>query len=790
MITRKIVILFIVFFSFLSLFLSCDKDIAPPHRILINLEVSDKTTNSFTISWIKHEIAVSYHLSYRKKGELFYSEEIETTALTYTLIELDANMNYQVRVRAKNGNGDYSDYAVIEAKTLTQSVPTPPTNLKASDIMQSSFKLSWDASTDADGSVIGYYLSYRKKDESSYSKEIVVKALTHTLSGLIAGTTYEVRVRAKDNQNNYSNYAEIEVKTAHLNMPTIRASEITQSSFKLSWDANTDADGNVVGYYLSYRKKGESSYSKEIVVKALTHTLSGLIAGTTYEVRVRAKDNQNNYSNYAEIEVKTHIPPTPPTSLKASDITQSSFKLSWDASTDADGNVVGYYLSYRKKGESNYSEEVEVETLTHTLSGLIAGTTYEVRVRAKDNTGYYSSYSTLEVSTIFDFIFGGDKADAVHLITPTQDNNGYVLVGYTESQGAGKSDMWVFKMDLQGGVIWEKTFGGSQDDIAYGVTEAPDGGFIIVGSTNSEGAGQSDVWVIKINKNGIKLWDKTFGGSKEDGAYAVVPAKDGSGYIITGYFGGKELPGPLSREEVSKQNIREHDAYVIKINNLGEKLWEKTFGGSAWDRARGIVPAKDGSGYVLSGYKGITTGHTFHYDMYTLKINEEGEIVWEKTFGKVGHDEAALGMAATSDGGYILTGDTEIGGWEHHDSNRHKNIPVIKINSVGEKVWEKTFSWDKNEIAYAITPTTDGGYILVGYTTSIGAGERDVLMMKISGTGEYLWTRVCGAKYNDGAFTITATPDGKYIVAGYNTTRINTGNLDAWVFKIDQNGNR
>jgi len=357
---------------------------------------------------------------------------------------------------------------------------------------------------------------------------------------------------------------------------------------------------------------------------------------------------------------------------------------------------------------------------------------------------------------IYNKTFGGSDEDRAYAIQQTSDG-GYILAGYTDSFGAGNSDAWLIKTDKNGNKVWDKTFGGSDDDEASALQQTNDGGYILAGWTSD------DAWLIKTDANGNKVWDKTFGGSEWDRAKAVQQTSDG-GYILAGctwsYGAGV------------------YDAWLIKTDANGNKVWDKTFGGSDFDVAYAVQQTSDG-GYILAGYtKSFGAGME---DVWLIKTDANGNKVWDKTFGGIMWDEGYT-VLQTSDGGYILAGRTASFGAGFYDAW------LIKTDADGNKVWDKTFggsSWDEG---LAVQQTSDGGYILAGPTNSFGAGSMDAWLIKTDADGNKVWDKIFGGSGDDVARAVQQTSDGGYILAGY-TGSFGAGVYDAWLIKTDAEGN-
>jgi Tol biopolymer transport system component len=283
-------------------------------------------------------------------------------------------------------------------------------------------------------------------------------------------------------------------------------------------------------------------------------------------------------------------------------------------------------------------------------------------------------------------------------------DGGYVMVGDTNSIGAGELDIYLIKTDVNGNKLWEKTFGGASEEFGDYVQQTSDGGYIIAAFTESFGAGNFDVYLIKTDSNGNKLWEKTFGGVDEEWGHAVQETTDG-GYIISGL--------------TESFGAGDRDVYLIKTDANGNKLWEKTFGDTGSESGYRVQQTTDG-GYIIAGKTNSFGAGDF--DFYLIKTNDSGNKLWEKTFGGVGRD-AAQSVQQTTDGGYIIAGLTESFGAGEGD------VYFIKTDENGNKLWEKTFGGSKLDGGVSAQQTTDGAYIIAGGTYSFGAGDADVYLI-------------------------------------------------------------
>lgn len=287
------------------------------------------------------------------------------------------------------------------------------------------------------------------------------------------------------------------------------------------------------------------------------------------------------------------------------------------------------------------------------------------------------------------------------------DGGGFILAGETKSGDGYDHDVYVVRTDEKGGPIWEKNFGGKRCDYAWSVQQTKDGGFIIAGGTESFGAGIYDVYLIKLDSSGNEIWEKTYGGAGSDCGYAVQQLDDG-GYLIAG-----------NTESFGAANP---DVYLLKADGDGQMIWQKTYGGKGSDYGWSLLKAGDG-GYLIAGEKEIAGDQGGGFAAYLIKVDPDGNELWEKTYG----DKSGSSIYAASqakDGGYVLSGKKESarGGYD---------LYVVKIDKNGDPVWEKTIDGTGCNCGYGILQSKDGGYVVAGRKgVEKGAGS-DILLLKL-----------------------------------------------------------
>ncbi|MDG6222095.1 MAG: hypothetical protein QCH99_02405 [Candidatus Bathyarchaeota archaeon] len=293
--------------------------------------------------------------------------------------------------------------------------------------------------------------------------------------------------------------------------------------------------------------------------------------------------------------------------------------------------------------------------------------------------------------------YGGNSYDMAHSLVSTSDG-GYALVGYTESFGAGGPDFLLVKTDSKGSMLWNRTYGGSEWDVAYSLVETSDGGFMIAGYTKSFGVENSDLWLVKTDANGIMEWNRNLGGAANDVAYSLIKSSEG-GYAIAGSTQSFGAGG--------------FDCWLIKTDSNGIVHWNQTYGGLGDDHAFSLVETSDG-GYALAGMtESFGAGKA---DVWLIKADIHGNMEWNQTYGGVENDEANS-LIQTSDGGYALAGyKTKADATA--DPFHVEDFWLIKTDGSGKLEWNQTYGDEWDERAQSIIETSDGGFALAGYSLS------------------------------------------------------------------------
>ena len=413
----------------------------------------------------------------------------------------------------------------------------------------------------------------------------------------------------------------------------------------------------------------------------------------------------------------------------------------------------------------------------------------------------------------WDYRFGGTDVDWLIQSQQTIDK-GFILGGtsYSDSSGDktqhlwGTDDYWIIKIDSLGNKQWDKDFGGAGDEVFYSLQQTTDKGFIVGGFSISDSSGNKtqnswgyeDYWIVKTDSLGNKQWDKDFGGVYGDGLYALQQTTDG-GYILGGYSNS------IIGGDKTQTTWGYMDYWIVKIDSLGNKQWDKDFGGTDYEYLFALQQTTDG-GYILGGYSasGISGNKTQASwgaeDYWVVKIDSLGIKQWDKVFGGTNSDEL-LSLQQTSDGGYLLGGYSESGisGNKSQNTWGFSDYWIVKIDSLGNKQWDKDFGGTSSEYLNKISLTIDGGYLLSGNSGSNISGDKtennlgalQTWVVKIDSLGNKQWDKTVHSINQDQNGYAMQISNACFVIAnssqsgiGGDKTQASQGNYDYWLLKF------
>jgi hypothetical protein len=340
---------------------------------------------------------------------------------------------------------------------------------------------------------------------------------------------------------------------------------------------------------------------------------------------------------------------------------------------------------------------------------------------------------------------------------------------------------------------WEQTFGGAEDDQGAAVALCPDGGYVVVGTTSSFGAGKSDIYLVKADAKGNRVWTRTFGDTDDDYGQSVQTTVD-SGYIIAGYVGDSVC--------------------LIKTDAEGNQVWTKTFGDAVMDGGLSVLQARD-CGYVLlyqryigdveyaclakTDASGVLSWSEFLpiigesalqtsdggyvvvgevdepyaecYDVGLVMVDASGHAVRANAYRRLESEDYGYSVQPTADGGYIIAGETE---------GPFLQVYIIRTDADGNEIWTKTLGRENEVSGRCIERTDDGGYVVAGWA------EDDILLLKLDANGDSLWTVTYGGAVDDSRYSVRQASDGGFVIAG---TTDSFGHEDVLLIKTDSSGN-
>ncbi len=381
--------------------------------------------------------------------------------------------------------------------------------------------------------------------------------------------------------------------------------------------------------------------------------------------------------------------------------------------------------------------------------------------------------------------YGGASNENSYCIQRTL-SGGYVIAGYTESAAGdvtgyiGSGDFWIVNTDSAGNILWQQCYGGTYPETPHSIRQTADSGFVIAGQTYSVDGevvgnhGNNDYWIVKVDKNGLLMWQKPLGGSDVDMIQAMTATFDG-GFVVAGFSFSHD------GDVTGLHGLTTCDEWVVKLNDTGGIQWQKTYGGTGNDVAYDIIQTADSS-YVLAGYTasydGDVTYNHGYADMWVLKINDTGRLQWQKTYGG-SSIEFAYSIRQAPDGGYIVGGSTSSSNGDvtnYRGGIYYGDFWAVKIDDTGKLQWQKTYGGIKDENIQSVLTAQGGGYMLAGWTNSSDGDvtfkhdTSDYWVVKVDDTGAIEWQRTLGGSGVDFAQNIIQCSNGHYVITGSSTS--------------------
>jgi len=361
-----------------------------------------------------------------------------------------------------------------------------------------------------------------------------------------------------------------------------------------------------------------------------------------------------------------------------------------------------------------------------------------------------------------ELVLGGPENDRGVTVSKTADG-GFIIVGVTESTGGGGEDVYLVRLDAEAKVVWESAFGGARDDDGWSVVETASGGFVVVGFSNSSGAGGFDCTLTATDSTGNPEWSQHYGGSELDRCWAM--AATSGGWVVAG--------------ETASSGSGERDCYLVRTDDAGHELWSRTYGGEKDDRCFSVAVAKDG-GFVLAGQT-FSEG-AGDRDAWILKTDSDGELEWSTTHGGAASD-VAHSVVVDGDGNILVTGYTT------SFADTPDDPMLLKFPGDGKLEWSRVLAMDGHNKTITGSLATDGGICLTGFSTDGSPPTDAALIIKVDGAGHVLWTtRVLPTSMGETfGYGVTATADGGCAITGH-TTRNSAGGLDLFFARVDNKG--
>jgi len=734
------------------------------------------------------------------------------------LVGLSAGTLYYVRAYATNEAETAYGETLSFSTDQSSSMPTVIT-ADISSVTATSAESGGDVTSDEGVTVTACGVCWSTSKNPTLSDSYTTDgsdtgSFTSNITGLSPNTTYYVRAYATNNTGTaYGNQVSF---TTSIDLPTVittSISSITEISAQSGGTVTSDGGASVIAYGVCWSTSVSPTLSDNYTTDGsgtgqFISYLTGLSPGTTYYVRAYATNNAGTaYGEAYNFETdQSYSKPTVITAAISS-ITSISAESGGNVTSDGGATVTAYGICWSTSENPTLSDSYTTDgsgtgQFISILDGLSPNTTYYIRAYAINSAGIaYGNELVLTTNIIsWQKSLGGSSSEYAYSIQQTTDG-GYIIAGFSGSNDGdvtgnqGFLDYWIVKLTSTGDIDWQKSLGGNSDDRANSIQQTTDGGYIIAGYSGSNDGdvtgnhGMNDCWIVKLTSEGVIDWQKSLGGSNKDQANSIQQTTDG-GYIIAGFSGSND--GDVTGNHGS------YDYWVVKLTSTGDIEWEKSLGGSDIDQANSIQQTTDGS-YIIAGFSysndGDVSGNHGGADYWIVKLTSTGDIDWQMSLGGSGNDLAKSVQKTVTSGNYIIAGYSNSNDGDVSGNHGERDYWIVLLISETTIYWQKSLGGSGNDFAQAIQQTTEGGFIIAGYSDSNDGdisgnnGDEDAWIVKLTIQSEMEWQKSLGGLYPDGAYSIQQTTDGGYIIAGYSNSNDgdvsgNHGVYDCWVLKI------
>lgn len=343
--------------------------------------------------------------------------------------------------------------------------------------------------------------------------------------------------------------------------------------------------------------------------------------------------------------------------------------------------------------------------------------------------------------------FGGSGEDVGCDLVVCQ-SGGFAIGGYTYSFGAGMNDAWLIRVDAQGNLLWNQTYGKEYGESVFGLIECQDGGFALVGTTATYDIDHIDMWLVRTDSEGSLLWNQSYGGAKAEEGHSLVECSAG-GFVLAGNTKGF--------------GADTQDMWLVRITENGTLLWQRTFDGlGSWDYCFRVLECSAG-GFIMIGYS--IAGNNADYGVFLVRTDASGNKIWSKIFsgypGVIPYYQRGFALIECQEGGFAILAQLLA------PDRRHTDLRFIRIDNQGNQLWDHTYGGVEEERSYDLVETDDGGFMLLASVLNPEEPQWDALLFRTDENGTLLWESLVGTSNWEMGYALVKCPYTGFALAGY-----------------------